>query len=609
MLLRLQKVRNSNIWQWIQGMVVSFAICIAFGLTTSNVLYLLVGGLYLAVNRQRVSLEKKENLVNIILSTLFSIFVVLGNIENVLDVDFLLAWPVTVIICFWGFYLCFELLLSYFLYCLRNASVVNEDVEYSKKRAWVGFGVSLLALLIVWGIGFAFSYPGNTTRDSNTMLSMALGKMNLKAAIPTVYVLILNALWNFGFSLFGTPNAAFAVCSGAHVIFVALIVAYLISRLYAYNVKRHICVIIWAFYAFVPYNVQLAHTVWKDIPFSACVFLFMILIWEDFFDRQQKFDLRELCRLFGIIIAGIGMCLMRNNGYFAYLLFLPFAVYMFYKNNKKVLVSLGIIFVLIKVIQGPVNDEIMTRHKIWVNELKAEEEGIELSQDKAVKKVKNATSSYNASGIYIITVQQLGRVAVDRFDLSAEDYLRLNNVIDVERMREEYDPYCRDSAGYLINYKLPVKEYIKEWIYFGVKYPIQYMLAWKDQTFGYWYPDIQYWVYTDQIKENELGLYKDSILSDDQRYELMLTEEMYKEIPIYGMVWSIGFVVWMTLFFAGVTYIRKGLKAVMLYVPVLGVWATLLVATPVYAEFRYIYAMFLCLPLSVMLPFISEKKC
>lgn len=608
MLLRLQKVRNSNVWQWIQGIVVAFAICIAFKLTTSNVLYLLVSGLYVAVNRQRAELEKKERLVNIIISSLFSIFMFFGNIENVLAVDYLVAWPVTVIICFWGFYLCFELILGYFLYCLRNASVVNTDTVYSKKRALIGFFVSFFALLVVWGVGFAFSYPGNTTTDSNTMLSMALGKMNLKPAIPTVYVLILNVLWNWGFSLFGTPNAAFAVCSGAHVVFVGLIVAYLISCLCAHNVKKSICAVIWSFYAFVPYNVQLTHTVWKDIPFSACVFLFMILIWEEYLNHESGVHLREILRLFTLIVAGIGMCLMRNNGYFAYLFFLPFGIYLFYKNNKKVLVALGLIFVIIKVVQGPLNDEIMTNHKAWVTELKAAEEGIELSKDTTVKKVKNATSSYNASGIYIITVQQLGRVAVDRVDMSTEDYLRLNNVIDVERMREEYDPYCRDSAGYLINYKLPVKEYIREWIYFGVKYPIQYMLAWKDQTFGYWYPDIQYWVYTDQIKDNELGLYKDSILSEDQRYELMLTEEMYKEIPVYGMLWSIGFVVWITLFFAGVMYIRKGLKAVMLYIPLLGVWATLLVATPVYAEFRYIYAMFLCLPLSIMLPFIEKEK-
>ena len=608
MLSKLQRARESNIWYWIQGIVVSFAICIVFGLTTSNVLYLLVGGLYLAVSRQRVSIEKREKVVNVIISSLFSIFMVFGNIENVLNVDFLVAWPVTVVICFWGFYLSFELVIGYFLYCLRTASVVNTDSAYSKKSALRGFLVSFVALLVVWGVGFAFSYPGNTTTDSNTMLSMALGKMNLKAAIPTVYVQILNVLWNFGFSLFGTPNAAFAVCSGTHVIFVGLIVAYLISRLYAHNVKKYICAVIWAFYAFVPYNVQLTHTVWKDIPFSACVFLFMILIWEQYLDKEQKSHLKEGFQLLLLIVAGSGMCLMRNNGYFAYLLFLPFGVYLFYRNNKKVLVALGLIFVIIKVVQGPINDEIMTKHRVWVAELKAAEEGAVLSEDTVVKKVKNATSSYNASGIYIITVQQLGRVAVDRFDLSTEDYLRLNNVIDVERMREEYNPYCRDSAGYLINYKLPVKEYIEEWIYFGVKYPIQYLLAWKDQTFGYWYPDIQYWVYTDQIKDNELGLYKDSILSDDQRYELMLTEEMYKDIPVYGMLWSIGFVVWMTLFFAGVTYIRKGLKEVMLYVPVLGVWATLLVATPVYAEFRYIYAMFLCLPLSVLLPFIESKK-
>ena len=193
MLSILQKIKNNNIWQWMQGIIVSFTICIAFGVTTSNVLYLLVGGLYLVVRKQRALLGKREYGVNIILSCLFSVFMVLGNIEKILEVDFLISWPITVVLCIYGFFLCFELLIGHLLVYLRDIEVVREDTKRSNKQVISIFFVSLAALLVVWGIGLAVSYPGNTTRDSNGMIQIALGNMNMRAAIPSLMC------WHFAY--------------------------------------------------------------------------------------------------------------------------------------------------------------------------------------------------------------------------------------------------------------------------------------------------------------------------------------------------------------------------------------------------------------------------
>lgn len=615
----LNKLEKSNVLKIVQGIMVSFAICITFSLATSNILYLIVGGLYLILTKYEVELEKKEKWVNMVLSGLFSLFMVMGNIETIFAVDFLLFWPLTFILCWIGIYLCFSFLIAHMLVYFRTVKIRDGNRVTTGKSALSAFLISFVSLLFVWGIGFAVSYPGNTTSDSNQIINMALGKENMEAAVPVIYVMAIRYLWNFGFAMFGTPNASLAVCTFAHILMISVIISYLICKLYSYNVKKWICVIVWLFYAFVPYNVQLSHTIWKDIPFSAFVFLVSVLVWEQYMESAVQSKMQELCRLIFLIIAAIGMCLMRSNGLFAYIFFLPFGLFLFFKKNKKVVVALLIAFVLVRVIQGPVSDKIMNDNALLVSELQMEskenatdtEEGSAKTTEKAeapqVVQVKNATDSYNSSGIFIVTIQQLARVAVDR-ELSQEEYLRMSNVLDVEEIRETYEPHCRDAAGWAMNHGISTADYLKEWVYFGLKYPIEYILAYKDQTYGYWYPDIQYWVYTDQIKENDNGLYRDSILSDDDRYEMMLFEELYKEIPIYGMLWSIGFVVWTTLFFMGITFIKKGLREMILYFPVLGVWATLLVATPVYAEFRYIYAIFLCLPLSILIPFIVKEE-
>lgn len=607
MVSKFQEIYKMKIWKLVQAVIVSMTVCITFNLTTSNVLYLLVGGLYLICEKHSVELEKKEKWISILTSILFSTFMVGGNIEAILAVEFLLAWPVTVLVCVCGFYLCFSILISHLLVYLRNVEVVETVDGNTKRRVVIIFLISFISLMLVWGVGWLISYPANTTRDSNGIINTALGNMDMNAAVPVVYVLAVRFLWNVGYSLFGTGNASLALCSLVQVIMVAGIVSYLMCRLYSYHVKKWICVVVWAFYAFVPYNVQLPHTIWKDIPFSASVFLFSILVWELYLEKYQQNKVVHYIKLLFLIMAAIGVCLLRNNGLFAYIFFLPFGILVFWKKRKSVVLSLIVAFGLVRIIQGPVYDRIMTENYALVHkeEIAQAQEGTNTGH--AVQ-ITNATDSYNSSGFYIVTIQQLARVAVERQDLSAEDYMRLNSVINIEEVRETYDPYCRDAAGWAMNHSISTSDYMREWIYFGLKYPIQYVLAYKDQTFGYWYPDIQYWVYTDQIRENDLGLYKDSILSDDQRYEMMLFEELYKEIPIYGFLWSIGFVAWIMLSCMGITFIKKDLKAIVLHFPVLGVWGTLLVATPVYAEFRYIYAMFLCLPLSILIPFISEKK-
>ena len=267
-----------------QAVIVSMTVCITFNLTTSNILYLLVGGLYLICSRCSLELEKKEKWISIITSILFSVFVVGGNIEVVLAVEYLLAWPVTVLLCCCGFYLCFSILISHLIVYIRNVEMVEDVAEKSKKRVAVAFIISLLALMLVWGVGWLISYPANTTRDSNGIINTALGNRDMNAAVPIVYVLAIRFLWNIGYSLFGTANACLAICSLVQVIMIACIVSYLISKLYSYNVKKWICIVVWLFYAVVPYNVQLPHTIWKDIPFAA----FNVGVMMDYMDYTPR---------------------------------------------------------------------------------------------------------------------------------------------------------------------------------------------------------------------------------------------------------------------------------------------------------------------------------
>ena len=65
--------------------------------------------------------------------------------------------------------------------------------------------------------------------------------------------------------------------------------------------------------------------------------------------------------------------------------------------------------------------------------------------------------------------------------------------------------------------------------------------------------------------------------------------------------------IWIMVFMLGAAFVKKRRSLLMCYLPVLGVWLTLLIATPVFAEFRYAYSIFMTVPLLCFIPFVSEK--
>ena len=137
--------------------------------------------------------------------------------------------------------------------------------------------------------------------------------------------------------------------------------------------------------------------------------------------------------------------------------------------------------------------------------------------------------------------------------------------------------------------------------------PYLYLEAYVNQTVGYWYPDVQYWVVatgrdisdfnipTEEKKNFFIDVINDYVFS-------------YKSMVFLGLFWSIGFAVWVFIIMAGAVSIRHSKSRLLVFLPVLGVYITLLIATPVYSEFRYIYSLFTSMPIFCIIPFVNSKN-
>ena len=68
-----------------------------------------------------------------------------------------------------------------------------------------------------------------------------------------------------------------------------------------------------------------------------------------------------------------------------------------------------------------------------------------------------------------------------------------------------------------------------------------------------------------------------------------------RDIPVVTLLFSIGFNVWVMFILLAYAIYKKKYRLLMVYIPMIALWLTVL-ASPLFAEYRYIYSLFTCMP-------------
>ncbi len=197
-----------------------------------------------------------------------------------------------------------------------------------------------------------------------------------------------------------------------------------------------------------------------------------------------------------------------------------------------------------------------------------------------------------------IPVQQVARVIVDRKPISAEQYDALNKIIDVSQVGKKYRKDVSDPIKWSIDQKVfdkNQKTYLSLWFKLGLEYPKTYVKAWIDQTKGYWNGGYAYWKWQNFVRRNDLGLAK----TVPEPHFKKLSDVYFNfcdNNAFFSPLVSIGLFFWSLCLFAGVNYLRKNDNLFINGLLVIMIIFTLLIATPLFSEFRYAYALFTVLP-------------
>jgi len=568
----------------------------------------------LVKGNQYKSRPVSERIVVNLLAVVLTMFYILSEIELILKYNGLFMCAISFVLSSVSIFLLLRALIDRLMQYLADDSVLISKTANKYKPRYVFVSV-FVVLFAVWMITFLILYPGIFGVDSVENLEQAIGTRNMDVLFPFYMTLYLRLCWNTGIVLFGSGNAGVAIYALTQMFVLALVVSYMIYRLYKCNVKLPICLTVLLYFVLIPYHAQSSIMILKDTPYAIGTLLFMQLLWEYYVFGESQNKYKKIIKLIALISGGILMALSRANGFASLLFCMPFLLFVFYKKDRKIAGYILATFVMVLLVRGPVFDYIITQNNrnvigeeapvydVRYEEVIAEDSSLEVQSKETVTAVSNASASYEASGVFIVTAQQLGRVVVDR-ELSAEEYERLSTVINVEEMKETYTPYVTTASNRQIN-NWDKKQYLSVWLEFGLKYPYSYFVAWRDQTSGYWDPIFYSGGVDLKFGDRNPEVYPDSIMPSkitDLYYKV--NEMLATRVPVVTLLWCNGFMLWITFFAIALTAIKRNYFSMVFYTPLIGLWLTLLIANPCNGSFRYFYSFYLCLPLTLIIPFV-----
>lgn len=575
---------NKHFTDIIASILMLFSFMRLFSVSTtdfSSLIFFLIFYCFLSQNRRRLSESihtRREKYIALACSVLFTLFTIsakyntlLGGLTSRLFCLIILVGTAA------GFLLFYYFTARFLLYFGSKLTVVSDTPAAPRLPA-----ITFIACMLGWLPYLLYQYPGVMTPDSINQYAQIIGVYAQSNHHPWIHTLLIGLWYHIGLYMTQNPITAISFYTIFQMVFLALTASFVIDTLQSLRVHKNFCYLATLFYAFMPYHGAYAVTIWKDVMFAAAFTLFTCSILHFFIlEKQEERKGKHvfLCMLY--VLSGCMVCLFRTNGWYVFLGALPFLLYRFRRQLKLMLPLHACILVVVLLIKIPLMNLCGVLQPDFAESLS-------------------------------IPAQQIARVYAMQHAVTPKQEAMLQQIVDTSRLGEVYQPDVYDNVKYVIragNQDYLVKhkkEYFTLWLSIGMAHPKDYFDAFVAQTKGYWYPDVPCEIGLDEgIYANEFSLKWSPILKGG--LFIKIKEILFKlpfMLPLYGLLWSMGSIFWMLLLLIACAVKRKNTHYVVLYLPPVALILTLCLATPVAAEFRYVYSIFFALPLYLAIPFL-----
>lgn len=470
----------------------------------------------------------------------------------------------------------------------QSAVTESTPAGLNLKLMFIYAGIVFLALLPL----FLINFPGTMTVDSFNQLSQARGLTPLHDHHPWVHTLIIKLFYNIGYSLSNNVTVGIAAFILAQMFLVSLGLGFTAETLASLGSGRMGAVIVIAGFILFPYHAAFTITMWKDILFALGVLIITILLYKELVAGIRPGVADSLL----FVLSSLAVCLFRHNGFYAYILCaLIFAFRAIVnrrssdayvgKNARTAILTLVSILICL-IINGPVKSGLNVQNGDFGHEL-------------------------------AIPLQQIARVVQLNGDISDEELEELGRVNSIEYIVNNYEPGGADNmiqwlvagdSDYVKNNK---GRFLKLYLSLGLKNPNAYIMAFIDQTKGYYTTMMPEQTAYYGILPNGDNLDNYPIFGAGVRIKINeILSKLQDVLPVYAIFYSPGACLLILILMIGIEKVRGRRSMLLVFLPQLCLTLTVLIATPLVADLRYAYALMLSMPSLIVMvstPLFCQK--
>lgn len=442
------------------------------------------------------------------------------------------------------------------------------------------FFISSAAIAALWLPYLLAYWPGLIFGDTLSSFNQIFGAP-LSNHHPVVFTLAMKLCIQVASIIGLSRTSGIALYTILQMTFMAICLGYLavwfIERL---DVQKQFVWLMVAIFGISPYIASYSIALWKDPVFSCSICIICVILADAVLAREvalSQFQKIALC-----LLSFLAM-LFRNNGVYivlALVLLLTAASIVSHVRKQSfgyvsILLPLCISLAAYLVISGPVYSAL---HVIPTE--KVESLGIPLNQ--------------------------MARVAALNGDMSDSDRTYMDSLLPLEQYKDKYRPTCTDMLKWdpEFNSEPLSNNFWSHWISMMIRNPKVYFEAWEMQTCGYWTVNVSAAVQNTSninggVPRNLNPEY--SIGYDITSKNLLSLDNIRNALPLTSYSISGGLVFWVLIIACTILIINKRWQWILPILPLLLLYGTLFIASPIWYWPRYIFTAQLALPVAIVL--------
>lgn len=462
----------------------------------------------------------------------------------------------------------FTIMASNVIMYLDGKKMEKKSYIWNRKKIFFGLvGIFLL----MWLPYYLTYFPGIISKDALSSIGQSIGTEILNNHHPVLFTLSMKLILKVG-SLFTTLNGAMGIFCFIHMLLFASILSYFCVWLICHKANCYLFYVTVLYFAFNPAIALYSVYMTKDILFSGCLLIFILLL--DKIVESRGEELRKGASFFKLGTSGLLVVFLRNNGIFIVL----GTLLCFMLVYKKVWKQFGVLLLIALLMNGFVKGPVFSLLEI-------------------------PESSFAES--MSIPLQQVAQTICDEGEISKEASLYLNKILDFDTVKKTYSPGVTDpykfhedfDDAYLNQTK---GEFLKVWVELLPKNLDSYVKAYLMQTSGYWHIGQTESLSTYGVLKNEMGIKQVNVIKSITGISLEpIIEKLIlacRKAPVFCFFTNMAGMMFFLLFYCLLQAYRGKKENILSVMPVVFLWLTLLIAAPAYCKFRYMFILALMMP-------------